>query len=259
MRNYLYDLIIHNVLAANRISLKKDLNSKISNRETTGILIETRGAITFKQKDNESTLDRDHIVVLPKGCDYEYLCSEDSACYIIELDTPFLTENNILSIHIGNVEEFISLFNRIEHAFTFKEDGQHAFLLADAYRILTKLIDQTTEDYLLNQSSLLLMPALTFIEENLSSPPPTNEFLASLCSISCVYFRKLFVKKYGMPPLKYVTNLKIQKAKGLIISDFLSFGEIAQNCGFTSIYHFSKVFKNETGLTPTEYKKSKKC
>lgn len=256
MKNYLYDLIIHNVLAANRISLKKDVNSKKTNRETTGILIETKGTITFKQKDNEFILDHDHIVVLPKGCNYEYLCSEDSACYIIELDTPFLTENNILSIPVTNVEEFISLFNRIEHAFNFKEDGQHAFLLADAYRLLTKLIDQTTEDYLLNQSSLLLMPALTFIEENLSEPLPTNEFLASLCSISCVYFRKLFVKKYGMPPLKYVTNLKIQKAKGLIISDFLSFSEIAQNCGFTNIYHFSKVFKKETGLTPSEYKKS---
>lgn len=259
MKTYLYDLIIHNVLAANRISLKKGANSKKINKETTGILIQSQGATTFKQKGNEFILDRNHIVVLPKGCSYEYLCSENSTCYIIELNTPFLTENNILSVSITNTEEFISIFNRIEHSLNFKENGQHAFLLQDAYRLLTKLIDQTSQDYLLNQSGLLLMPALTYIEENLSSPPPTNEFLASLCSISCVYFRKLFVKKYGMPPLKYVTNLKIQKAKGLIISDFLSFGEIAQNCGFTSIYHFSKVFKNETGLTPTEYKKSKKC
>lgn len=256
MKNYLYDLIIHNVLAANRIYLKKGTNSKKSNRETTGILIQTQGATTFKQKGNEFISDRNHILVFPKGCDYEYLCSEDSTCYIIELNTPFLEENNILSVSITNFAEFISIFNRIEHSLNFKEEGKNAFLLQDAYRLLTKLIDQTTEDYLLNQNSLLLMPALTYIEENLSSPPPTNEFLASLCSISCVYFRKLFVKKYGMPPLKYVTNLKIQKAKGLIISDFLSFGEIAQNCGFTSIYHFSKVFKNETGLTPTEYKKS---
>lgn len=258
MENYLYDLIIHKVLAANRICLKKGINSKKSNRETTGILIKTQGATAYKQNGNEFISDRDHIVVLPKGCDYEYLCSEDSACYIIELDTPFLKENNILSIPVTNIAEFISIFNRIEHSLNFKEEGKNVFLLQDAYRLITKLVEQTTEDYLLNQNSLLLMPALTYIEENLSSPPPTNEFLASLCSISCVYFRKLFVKKFGMPPLKYVTMQKIQKAKGLIISDFLSFNEIAESCGFTSIYHFSKVFKKETGLTPSEYKRTKK-
>jgi len=256
LKNYLFDMIIHNVLAANRISLKKGSSSKKSNRGSTGILIKTQGATAFKQNGKEFISDRNHIVILPKESSYEYTCLEEGSCYIVEFDTPFLEEKGILSVSITNIEEFTSLFTRIEHSLNYKEDGQNAFLMADAYRLLTKLIDQITKNYLPTQSALLLMPALTYIEENLSSPPPTNEFLSSLCSISCVYFRKLFVKKFNMPPSKYITMLKIQKAKGLIISDFLSFNEIAEACGFTSIYHFSKVFKNGTGLTPTEYKKT---
>lgn len=258
MKNYLFDMIIHNVLGANRFSLNKGLNSKKTDRSSTGILFVLQGSITFKQNDNEFIANRNNILILPKGCAYDYACSEDTVCLIIELDTPGINENHILLVPCNNIDDYISIFNRIERFFNFKEDGQHVFLLQDAYRLISKLINEVTEDYSLNQSSLLLMPAKTYIEENLSEPLPTNEFLASLCSISCVYFRKLFTKKYGMAPLKYVTMLKIKKAKGLIISDFLSFNEIAQSCGFTNIYHFSKVFKKETGLSPSEFKKSLK-
>ena len=258
MKSFLFDLIIHKVLAANRVFLKKGANSYRNNRETTGIVIKTQGATIYKQNGKEIIADRNHIVVLPKGSSYQYASIKEGATYIIELDTPFVKEADVMSVTVANVEDFVSLFTRIEHALNFNEIGQQAFLLTDAYRVVTKLIDQLTKEDLPNQNALLLMPALTYIEENLSSPPPTNEFLASLCSISCVYFRKLFVKKYGMPPSKYITNLKIQKAKGLIISDFISFNDIALACGFTSIYHFSKVFKKETGLTPTEFKRSQK-
>ena len=49
--------------------------------------------------------------------------------------------------------------------------------------------------------------------------------------------------------------LKIQRAKGLIIGDTVSMADISSSCGFSSIYHFSKVFKDITGLTPTQFKR----
>ena len=104
----------------------------------------------------------------------------------------------------------------------------------------------------------ILAPAIKHIEENLHLSSPTNEFLASLCNISCVYFRKLFTKKFNMPPSKYITMLKIQRAKGLIMGDTVSMADISSSCGFSSIYHFSKVFKEHTGLTPTQFKRQSK-
>ena len=58
-----------------------------------------------------------------------------------------------------------------------------------------------------------------------------------------------------MPPSKYITMLKIQRAKGLIMGDTVSMADISSSCGFSSIYHFSKVFKEHTGLTPTQFKR----
>ena len=58
-----------------------------------------------------------------------------------------------------------------------------------------------------------------------------------------------------MPPSKYITMLKIQRAKGLIIGDAVSMADLSSSCGFSNIYHFSKVFKDVTGLTPTQFKR----
>ena len=58
-----------------------------------------------------------------------------------------------------------------------------------------------------------------------------------------------------MPPSKYIKMLKIQRAKGLIIGDTVSMTDISVSCGFSSIYHFSKVFKEVTGLTPSQFKR----
>ena len=49
------------------------------------------------------------------------------------------------------------------------------------------------------------------------------------------------------------TNLKIQKAKELIKNN-VSISKIAKTLGFTESNYFTKVFKKQVGLTPTEYK-----
>ena len=82
------------------------------------------------------------------------------------------------------------------------------------------------------------------------------EKLADISGISSVYFRKIFSEIYGMPPMQYVGRIRIEKAKGMLIGDFISVTQIAEMSGFGSVYHFCKAFKKSTGLTPTEWAKS---
>ena len=49
-------------------------------------------------------------------------------------------------------------------------------------------------------------------------------------------------------------NLKIEYAKRLLKTKYLSVSQISEMCGFKEIYYFSKVFKKECGYTPSEYK-----
>ena len=58
--------------------------------------------------------------------------------------------------------------------------------------------------------------------------------------------------------MKYLHNFRIQKAKAILRSDYESIEQVARSVGYNSIYHFSKMFKEYTGKSPTEYAKQNK-
>jgi two-component system response regulator YesN len=67
-------------------------------------------------------------------------------------------------------------------------------------------------------------------------------------------FRDLFHDAFRMTPNQYIITRKIEHAKGLLSAGGLTISEIALLCGFADVYYFSKVFKKETGITPSKWK-----
>ena len=121
------------------------------------------------------------------------------------------------------------------------------------YRILDKLDYGPESRYIPQVTKNILTPAINYIHMNYSDPNITNESLADLAGISCVYFRKLFTKAYGDSPIRYLRKIRIGKAKELLIGETSSVSDIAEMVGYPNVYAFSRVFKAETGLSPTIY------
>ncbi|MEQ9289562.1 MAG: AraC family transcriptional regulator [Cyclobacteriaceae bacterium] len=72
------------------------------------------------------------------------------------------------------------------------------------------------------------------------------------------YLSKLFSPVEGITIERFIVRQKIEKVKELIIYDELTLSEIAFQMGYSSVAYLSTQFKNETGMTPTEFKKLKK-
>ena len=106
--------------------------------------------------------------------------------------------------------------------------------------------------------STLLAPALSYIEKHYDDPHLTNAVLAAQCNISEVYFRKLFTRQYQLFPRQWLLDFRLGKAKQLLREGNLKISAIAEACGFSGQYYFSHVFKERTGMTPTEYRKKNK-
>ena len=81
----------------------------------------------------------------------------------------------------------------------------------------------------------------------------TTEELASCCAISYPYIKKLFVKKFGVPPIKYSIQLKINYACDLLKSELYTISQTAEICGYNDIYFFSRQFKEYMGISPTDF------
>ena len=74
--------------------------------------------------------------------------------------------------------------------------------------------------------------------------------------MSYSYLKKLFVAQYGLPPSRYVLRKRMEYAKTLLLTPELSVTEISRQVGYASVYYFSRVFHEETGMTPTAYRRS---
>jgi AraC-like DNA-binding protein len=83
--------------------------------------------------------------------------------------------------------------------------------------------------------------------------------VAKAVNTSSFYFCKLFKKSTGLNFTDYVSRVRIEKAKNLLLNPNLRISEIAYEVGFQSLTHFNRVFKKIIGQAPTEYRAQLKC
>ena len=61
------------------------------------------------------------------------------------------------------------------------------------------------------------------------------------------------MKHLNATPKQYISEIRLQKAKQLLTEGVLKINAVAETCGFSNQYHFSRFFKQNTGMTPTEF------
>ncbi|OWA37216.1 hypothetical protein B9G55_03870 [Saccharibacillus sp. O16] len=103
---------------------------------------------------------------------------------------------------------------------------------------------------------LLLQRTKTFIDEHYREPLKLDE-LADMAGLSRNYYVGQFKKRYGKSVVEYMTDLRIRRAKRLMAGSGLKLREVAQQVGYSDEFYFSRRFKQETGVTPSAYVKSR--
>ena len=82
----------------------------------------------------------------------------------------------------------------------------------------------------------------------------TIEELAILTNLSLSSFKREFNKQYNCSPAKYIRQRRLEKAAKLLQSTSLRVSDIAYDCGYQDVAHFSKAFLKEYDATPTGYR-----
>lgn len=101
----------------------------------------------------------------------------------------------------------------------------------------------------------LLNEVLIYINDNIYTAI-TIEKLCQEFSISRSSLQQLFKNNLNTAPKQYISDLKLQKSKLLIKESKYTISEISNILGFASIHYFSRKFKQQFGITPTDYAKT---
>ena len=98
---------------------------------------------------------------------------------------------------------------------------------------------------------------INMAKEYIQTYSNSNITLNDICDeihVSQYHFIRMFRKQVGLTPHKYLTKVRIEKAKELLDARRYTVSETALLCGFESTPYFSTAFKKATGYTPAAYK-----
>lgn len=99
-----------------------------------------------------------------------------------------------------------------------------------------------------------ILHVLTHIETSITNNL-SNKELAKKTALATNAFTRLFTKEIGISPQRFVKKKRIDKACVLLHHSNKSIDLIAEETGFSDRYHFSRIFKQHTGVSPAKYKK----
>lgn len=143
-------------------------------------------------------------------------------------------DNHSKTLIVSNIELFLNYCRRFY-------DRQFITRSNINKDILIRFENLLSEYFKTDKAQSLGLPSVTYCAEQLN--------------LSSNYFGDLIKKETGNTALDYIQSKLIDEAKGKIFDDSKSINEVAYELGFKYQQHFTRLFKQKTGMTPIEYRK----
>lgn len=128
----------------------------------------------------------------------------------------------------------------------------------DIYRHILLYLDKISSYAQSNSARLAGDSMIEYINENFLNPDISLEDIASRFNTTSSYVSLTVKNKLGIGFYKYLTGLRIEKAKELLDTTDDSVQQICEETGFSSKQTFFRTFKSAAGMTPSEYRKRNK-
>ncbi|HAG70515.1 MAG TPA: DNA-binding response regulator [Lachnospiraceae bacterium] len=95
-----------------------------------------------------------------------------------------------------------------------------------------------------------------YLKKNFRTEVDLGE-VASRFGFTSAYLSRIFSKEYGESPSRYLTRIRIEEAKKLLVSTNEPVARVGELSGYPDQFYFSRTFRKETGENPTAYRKTR--
>lgn len=229
------------------------------NRQSDSLVYILSGCVEYKDENKNFIANKGDIVFLSEGSSYEINIDNNDYSFIVinflfKKDKNELLENELFVLN--SPLELDNIFIKLTKLWTVNTIENKLKVKSLVYDIYSKLCNISIKEYLPNESKKQILEISDSILKNCFNSNLNLSNILNEYNISEVHFRRLFKKMYGTSPAKFIQNIRINKAKQLLIDEKNSISEIAHLCGYEDKFYFSRIFRKVTGLTPSEYRKT---
>ena len=242
------DLLSFNILDV--LELKQhDVNMFNSGRNFNALSFRFRSDAVLTTKTEKYSMKDNYVSYFPTRLDYTRVATVDEMI-VVHFDTTNYTTKSIEYFIPTNPAVFSKLFREIFDVWNKKELGYKFKCSAILCEIFAECY---TQNYVSKSQNSKIQNSVEYLLKNYKKSDLSIKEIADKSFMSEVYLRKLFREEYGVSPQKYIINLRIQNAVGLISTGYYSLKEIAYMSGYNDYKYFSVEFKKAMGVSPSEY------
>ena len=255
---FMYGMPISNILHCAKIHTKPNASLANYGRHAHAIVYFLEGNSDYNYGGKIYYAKAGSILFLPKGESYVINRLSYSKCIYID----FLTVDDVKLTpfvkNYPNTAHYRDIFTSILSSYRQKRIGYECELMGLLYKLISMIQVSDRTEYLPDSKYTMIASAVDYIDRNYKNSDIKISFLASVCKISTRYFCELFSAFFGVSPKEYIIRKRIESAKNMLISSDDKISDIAENCGFSDVYYFSKVFKKEFNETPSAFRSQNK-
>ena len=176
---------------------------------------------------------------------------EKEHLYVIHFDIDSEDNTDFFVFTPRDVNSYKNMFKNIFNIWTSKKIGYRCAATAVLYKIFEHMTyDMITENLTKRNSNMTAV--IEYIQDHYCENNITIPYLSNLYGTSENHFRNEFKKLFDTTPLKYITNLRLNHARELLESGYYTVTEVANAVGIDDPKYFSRLMKNEMGISPSE-------
>ena len=242
------EIISFNILDVLELN-QRDVNLFNSGRNFGALSFRFHADTILKNETKEYHVSDNYVCYVPPRLDYSREASVDELI-VIHFDTVNYNTRSIEYFLPKDPDILAKLFREILESWNKKDVGYKYKCSSILYEILGECY---TQNYVLKSGGSRIRPSADYLLANYKRSDLSIKEIAKKSFVSEVYFRRIFKEEYGTSPQKYIINLRIQNAVGLISAGYYSLKEIAYMSGYNDYKYFSVEFKKNMGVSPSKY------
>ncbi len=218
------------------------------------------GDANFEYPDRRVSVSGGDIFIVPPRHLFAYNSLQKMKYHWFALEgnwPQFIGNPKILTFSLGGDSAIEDMFVEMREILILRSPGYSLRAIGVFYELMARL-EEICGDSAAPESAYpeTVRNAIIYLREKYAEPFNAAE-TATTVGLSASHLRALFEKWLGESPKRFHTRCRINQAKRLLSEPNLAVAEVGYHVGFLDVHHFSRVFKQITGVAPSRYAERK--